>query len=174
MLLLIFLFNVGGFYIVFWGLRYQTDKELVNRLDANRYDEDETIEIRIPLSLPYPIYAQNFERVNGQFEHNGEHFRLVKHKYENDTLYVICIRDRQTRQLVNTMNDYVQLTHGVDGSGTNQKALTFLSQLIKDFYSQEGVSILPQYSFTVPALFREYARSFAQPDISVQAPPPRV
>ena len=174
MLLLIFLFNVGGYYIVFWGLRFHTGKELVNRLDANRYNADETIEIKIPLSLPYPIYAQNFERVNGEFEHNGEHFRLVKHKYENDTLYVVCIRDRETRELVNTMNDYVQLTHGLDGSGTNKKALTFLSQLVKDFCSQESVSILPPYSFTMPALFRECALSFAHPDIAVQGPPPRL
>ena len=174
LLLLVFLFNVGGYYIVFWGLRFQTDRELVNRLDANLYNEDETVEIKIPLSLPYPINAQEFERVNGGFEHHGEHFKLVKHKYENDTLYIVCIRDRETRELANTLKDYVQLTHGLDGSGPDEKALNYLSHLVKDFYSQEGVSILHPFLITASVSFRDYARSFTQPELPVHSPPPRL
>ena len=173
-LLLVFLFNVGGYYLVFWGLRFQTDKELSRRLDANLYDQEETLQIKIPLSLPYPIYGQDFERVNGAFEHNGEFFKLIKQRYENDTLYVVCIRDRETRQLVNTMEDYVQLTHGLDDSSPAEKALNYLTHLVKDFYSQEGICLLHEFAFAMRVMFREFPHSFSQPDRTVHAPPPRV
>jgi hypothetical protein len=173
-LLLVFLFNVGGYYLVFWGLRLQSDKELAQRLDANLYDQDETVEIKIPLSLPYPIYGDGFERVNGAFEHNGEFFKLIKQSYENDTLYVVCIRDHETRQLVNTMTDYVQLTDGLDDSTPTEKALHYLTQLVKDFYSQEGVCLLHEFRFAMRVMFREFPQSFNQPEIAVHAPPPRI
>lgn len=173
-LLLVFLFNVGGYHIVFWGLRLQTDQQLAKRLDAELYDQDETLEIKIPLSLPYPVYGRHFERVNGAFEHNGEFFKLIKQRHENDTLYVICIRDRATRQLVNTMKDYVQLTSGLDNSTPTEKALNYLTHLVKDFYSQDGVCLLLEFRFAMRIMFSEFPQSFTQPEIAVHAPPPRV
>ena len=108
--LLVFLFNVGGYHIVFWGLRVQTDRELSNRLDANLYDPEETIQLRIPIALPYPIQSHDFQRVDGRFEHNGQQYKLIKHKLQSDTLYVVCLRDHATRQLVTTMTDYIERT----------------------------------------------------------------
>ena len=170
---MIFLFNVGGYYIVFWGLRLQTDQKLSFRVDANLYDEAETIELKIPVALPYPIYEQDFQRVDGRFEHNGEHFKMIKHKYENDTLYVVCIRDVETRELVNTMNSYLELTQGLDETSGNQKALNYLSKLLKDFCSHDEIRVQQAYSFVInvhPALQND---SFLAPALPVHAPPPR-
>jgi len=168
---MVFLFNVGGYYIVFWGLSLQNDQELTNRLDANLYVPEETIEIKIPVSLPYPIQSHDFQRVDGRFEYGGEFFKLVKHKLQNDTLYVVCIRDHQARELVNTLTDYVQLTQ--DLPGTSQKALNFLSKLTKDFYSQEDIAILHQYGFSMLIPFAERSEYFRQLVIPVHAPPPK-
>ena len=171
--LAIFLFNVGGYYIVFWGLRFQTDHQLTDRLDADLYDVEETIEIKIPVALPYPIQSQEFQRVDGRFEHNGEFYKLVKHRYHNDTLYVVCIRDHQTRELVNTITDYVQLTQALPGTNTGQKALNYLSKLVKDFYNQEDITLLRQHGYSIVIQFAERPNLFLQPVIAIQAPPPR-
>jgi hypothetical protein len=171
-LLLIFLFNVGGYYVVFWALRLHTDHRITYKLDSNQYAPDETIELRIPVALPYPIYTRDFERVDGRFEHGGEFFKLVKHKFQNDTLYIVCIRDHETRELVNTMDNYVELTQTLPA--TNQKAWNLLSKIIKDYFSHEGVAMLHQFGFTVPLLFNETPELFLQPVIAVHAPPPRV
>lgn len=174
LLLLVFLFNVGGYYIVFWGLRYQTDQKLTYRLNTDQYDPSETIEIKIPVTLPYPIQDRDFERVDGRFEHNGEHFKLVKHKLQNDTLYVVCLRDQETRQLVTTLTDYVHLTQALPGADTSQKALHFLSKLIKDFYSHSNVSVLHQSGYIMDMLFNETPARLLQAVIPVLAPPPRI
>ena len=171
MLLLIFLFNVGGYYIVFWALRVHTDQQINYKLDRNQYSEEHTVELRIPVTLPYPIYSRGFERVNGRFEHEGEFFRLVKHKFQNDTLYIVCIRDHETRELVETMDDYVELTWALPG--TNEEAWNFVSKLIKDYFSHEGVTIFHEGGFSMPSLFCERPEFFQQPAIAVHAPPPK-
>jgi hypothetical protein len=173
-LLMVFLFNVGGYYIVFWGLRFQSDQQLTARLDANLYDADETIELKVPVALPYPIQSHGFQRVDGKFEHRGEFYKLVKQKLENDTLYVVCIRDQETRELVNTITDYVLLTQALPGENTGQKALNYLSKLVKEFCSQEDLAIVHQNGFTMFMAFTERPQFFPQLVIPVHAPPPKV
>lgn len=171
-LLVVFLFNVGGYYLVFWALRAHTDRQINYRLDSNQYHEDETIEIKIRVAFPYPLQAQDFQRVDGRFEHGGEFFRLVKQKLQNDTLYIVCIRDHQTRQLVNTMHNYIELTQAVPLTG--QKTWNLVSKLIKDFYSGPGLSLLQQGGFCMDIPFAISITSFLPPIIPVHGPPPRV
>ena len=172
-LLIIFLFNVGGYYIVYWGLRYQTDQQLTSRLDANLYDDDETILLKIPVALPYPIETNGFERVDGRFEHNGEFFKLIKNKLQDDTLYVVCIRDHETRQLVRTMKDYVSLTQGLADKSSSQRALHFLSKLAKDFCSHEEITVIHGNGFSMLITHEQRIESPFEPSLPVHAPPPR-
>lgn len=172
--LMVFLFNVGGYYVVFWGLRFHTDQQLSDRVKANLYGADEIVELRIPVTLPYPIQDQGFQPVDGRFEHQGEHFKLIKHKFENDTLYVVCIRDLETRRLVNTMRNYVEMANGFDGNAPNQQALNYLSKLIKDFCSHEAMNIVCQYSLLSVDPFFELPQALTDPALPVHAPPPRV
>ncbi len=171
--LTVFLFNVGGYYIVFWGLRFQTDQRLTARVQASLYNDDEIVELKIPVALPYPIHNQGFQPAEGRFEHGGQHFKLIKHKFENDTLYVVCIRDHETRQLVNTIRDYVQLTQGFDGTTPGQKALSYLSKLVKDFYKEAKIDITHQYTIAASGWFTPPSFNFTGPIIAVDAPPPR-
>jgi hypothetical protein len=138
---MVFLFNVGGYYIVLWGLRFQADQELTLRIDANLYEPEETIELKIPVVLPYPIQSQDFQRVDGRFEHQGQFYKLVKHKLENDTLFVVCIRDAETRKVVNTIRDYVKLTQDPPAPSSGKTALNLLSKLVKDFNTNSNINI---------------------------------
>jgi hypothetical protein len=172
LLLVIFLFNVGGYYIVFWGLRFQADQQLAARLDANLYRADETIEIKIPVSLPYPVQEQGFQRIGGKFEYGGEYFQFIKSKYQGDTLYVVCIRDHEVKQLETTMTDYVRLANALPGSAN--KALNLLGKLIKEFCSQDTTDISHNYGYSMTFLFGETCALLPAPVIRIQAPPPRV
>ncbi len=105
-LLMIFLFNLGGYYLLFWALKAQANQELSVKLDEGNYDQDETIEIRIPLTLPYPLQSKGYERQTGQFVYNREQYQLVKQKYENDTLTIVCVKDVQNKHLANVMDSF--------------------------------------------------------------------
>lgn len=141
-LLLIFLFNVGGYYFVFWGLIRSADYALTQRLNDEAYSPSETIELKIPVTLPYPIQQQGFKRVDGKFEHNGQFYKLVKQKLENDTLFVICILDHQQKRLVKTMTDYVKMTNELPQS--EKKPAAFVGKFLKDFEAGETYEIAKQ------------------------------
>ena len=129
--LLIFLFNVGGYYLVFWGLRTQAKKDLLHRLDAERYAEDELIVLSIPLSLPYPIQQNGYVRVDGEFEYQGEYYNLVKQRMQNDTLFMVCIKDYQEKKLVNAMSEYSDLANSLPSSAKH--TLDLFGKLFKDY-----------------------------------------
>lgn len=170
MLLIVFLFNVGGYYILFWGLRAETDQQLTARLDAGLYDAEATIELKIPVALPYPIYTEDFKRVDGRFEHKGEFYKLVKHKFENDTLYIVCMRDRETRELVNAMTDYVRLTQTFPVN--HEKAHNFLDKVAKDFLYRPTAGIVECAGFSILLTFFRVTDPFNTRAIPVRAQPP--
>ena len=170
---MVFLFNVGGYYVVFWGLRFHNDQRLLHRVEANLYHDNEIVELKIPVTLPYPLQDQGFQPVDGRFEHNGEHFKLIKHKFENDTLYVVCIRDFETRKLVNTMRNYVEMANGFDATSSNQKALNYLGKLIKDFCSHGIISIVCPFTILSSDPSFEQTQAPIDPVLPVLSPPPR-
>jgi hypothetical protein len=171
LLLVIFLFNVGGYYIVFWGLRQQSDLTLTQRLDEERYSKEEVIELKIPVALPYPIQTQEFERINGRFEHNGEFYKLVKQKLENDTLYVVCFKDHHEKKLVKTMTDYVKITNDLPAS--SKKAINFLGKLVKDFTTSDTDKILHQAGWSMKFSFNTQSFPIRVFDASIPSPPPK-
>ena len=61
------------------------------RLDKNEYDEAALFEIKVSLSIPYLNDWVDFERVDGELEHQGIHYKYVKRKIENGFLIVKCI-----------------------------------------------------------------------------------
>lgn len=130
LLLSVFLFNVVGYYPVFWGLKYRASMEMNQRLDDDNYNADETVTIKIPLTVPYNTFGQDYERMTGSFEHHGEFFKLIKQKLEKDTLYIVCIKDHKEKQLHAAMTDFIKLSTDLP---TSQQTLKLLSGLIKDY-----------------------------------------
>jgi len=120
-----------GYYIIFVGLQYKHDAAITKKLDANRYDTSQTVTLKLPMSVPYRADDENFTRVNGVIEHKGEHYRLIKQKYTNDTLTVICIRDAEQKKINEDIADYVKgFTDKTSGRHNNTKqTITF----IKDY-----------------------------------------
>lgn len=136
MLIAILLLNTMGYYVIFVGMQYHHDVAVVKELDADHYDASRTVTLKLAVSVPYMTDQEDFERVDGVIEHEGEHYRLVKQKYANDTLTVICIRDTERKKISEDMADYVK-SFTDKASGQNNNAKHFIS-FIKDY--------LPQYT----------------------------
>lgn len=123
-----------GYYGVFLGMQYRNDTAMMQVLDANRYDESQTITIRIPVSIPYMNDNTAFERVNGTFKHHGEHYRLVKQRYSQDTLTVVCVKDHETKRIDEALTGYLK-TFTDEPSGQGEHSRITLS-FIKDYLPQ--------------------------------------
>jgi len=122
-LLIVFTFNLGGYYVVFKLLQVSAHNDLIQKLETNQYSETQTIDLKIPISLPYSISPSNdFKRVDGRFEYNGDIYKLVKQKFENDTLHIICIKDHKEKRLINHFKEYAKNTHDSPGSSTKKES----------------------------------------------------
>ena len=130
-LVVLLLFNALGFYGVLVGLRIHSTQNLVDRLDQNNYTDNETITLKVPVSLPYASANSKYERVDGEIEFNGDFFHLVKQKLANDTLYIVCIKDRDSKQITKALHDYVKtFSDRTDASKNTSKAF---QTIIKDY-----------------------------------------
>lgn len=123
-----------GYYGVFLGMQYRNDAAMLKSLDADQYEESQTIRFRIPISLPYVNDNSGFQRVDGKFEHEGEYYRLVKQKYAKDTLTVVCVKDFENKRINQALSNYVKtFTDKATDQNHNSKATV---SFIKDYLPQ--------------------------------------
>src|SRR5260221_2362496 len=131
---------------MFWGLRYQANKELQQRLDEFDYTESQAVTIKIPLTLPYQLNREGFERLAGEFEYHGEFYKLVKEKLENDTLSIVCIKDHKEKQLVSTMIDFAKLSSDLPATSSMMK---LLGNFLKEYDTAQGSLTIRSNSWQV-------------------------
>jgi hypothetical protein len=130
--LVIFLFNVVGYYGVYLSLRLSANTELRQKLDNQAYNEDETITVKIPFTLPYQSDWEDYKRVDGDFEKNGEFYNLVKQKVERDTLVIVYIKDHKEKNLFESLTEFV---HANTDTPISKKAGKLIESFAKDFLS---------------------------------------
>lgn len=166
------LFNALGFYGLLVGIQYRSTKELVERLDNEQYSEEETVTLRVPMALPYHMDTEVYERVDGEIEHNGEYYRLVKQKLEKDTLYIVCIKDHDSKRIKRALSDYVKTF--TDKPSNSKQSSKYLTSLIKDFLpSSIQVSHLTAGWNTSTTGSTQFSESFNSVSLKVLSPPPK-
>jgi hypothetical protein len=171
-MLLIFLFNGIGYYGLVYLTRKHLQADMLLKLDAGNYADSQTLTLKIPLSLPYTLNANaDYERTNGNFQYQGEFYKLVKQKLSNDTLYIVCIRDGEEKRLNTVVTDFIKITHALPASS---KALKLLHFFIKDFEPGSSTVLEVSSRLIVSTAFqagRHYVVLKAAYTIST--PPPR-
>lgn len=126
------LLHVLGYYGLFLGLQYQNNQTLVQSLDNGTFNINETVTLRIPLSVPYVDDDPEYQRVDGEFEHQGELYHLIKQRLSNDTLYVVCIKDRQGNRISKALKDYVK-TFAEDKASDGKAPVKTLTSFSRDY-----------------------------------------
>jgi hypothetical protein len=152
------------------GLRHRAGLKLTQRLDNGKYTNDETVELKIPIAIPYSINQNGFERVDGRFEHRGTFYKLVKRKLQNDTIYIVCIIDHEEKNLMTTMTEYGKMTNDLPAS--SKKTFNFLSKLQKDFNSSFNEQVQHTIGWTMELNHLEKAFPTLPAVISIISPPP--
>jgi hypothetical protein len=169
-LALLLLLNVLGYYGIFLGLKYSNSRQVTQRLDADNYTQSETVTLKIPLTIPY--YGDtDFERVDGEIQHQGEFYRLVKQKLEKDTLHIVCIRDVKSKHLQQALEEYVKTFADQSGDRSNTKtSYSFIKDYIEARFdledSAKGWSLMLHYY--------DVENSFSTPGLAFPTPPPKV
>lgn len=133
LLLSLFLLNILGFYVLLIGIEFRLSEEANRQLDFGNVQTGDLITLKVPLSLPYGVH-QNFVRTKGQFQYQGQFYRLVKTRYASDTLTIVCVRDAQIKKVNQALTDYVKTFADNPINGKHPDSKKFQS-LAKDYLS---------------------------------------
>lgn len=163
------LLNVMGYYGIFLGLRYRNSLQLTQRFNADNYRESETITIKIPLAIPY--YGDTeFERVDGDIAHNGEFYRLIKQKYEKDTLYIVCYRDLKRKHIQKALKQYVKTFTDQSAGRSHVKTI---QTFIKDYVSSSFSLRSSTTGWSLKLTYCSLEQAVSEPSFTSPSPPPR-
>jgi hypothetical protein len=97
-----------GYYFIFAIRHWQVTQTMSFKIENRQISEAKTFVIKVPLFLPYPIDWEDYEYVNGNFEHQGRYFVKVKQILRQDTLYVHCLEDESQTQLYAELGKHTQ------------------------------------------------------------------
>lgn len=159
-----------GYYGVYLGLRIQANNELKQRLDANAYEERETHTLKIRLTLPYQTDWHSFERMDGDFEIDGQFYNLVKRKVERDTLIVVYIKDHKEASLFESLTEFV---HASTDTPMSKKASKLIESFTKDYLSTHSELETVSTGWSLTSSFTPYHHSIYGMVVLVTSPPPK-
>jgi hypothetical protein len=116
----IFFFNWCGYRLLTDYLEQQANVQLEAQLDRSNYDESQLIEIKVPLNMPYQTSSTDFERVDGEIEIAGIHYKYVKRRIDKGQLVLLCLPNQTKMQLQSARNDFFQLVNDLGTPAQNK------------------------------------------------------
>ena len=160
LLLALFLFNLFGYRILFNYLQQQSDVNIEASIDANQYNAHDLITIKIPLSMPYQLDQENFERVSGEIKYNGKIYKYVQRKVSGGELILQCLPDESKMKLHSAKDDFFKFANDLQQNNSSKKssgadlAKNWISIYDKQADKQEAVLLSPKNtSFSSEIIF---------------------
>ena len=153
----------------------QADEQTVQQLDSNNYNEDELIEIKVPLFLPYYSNLGEYERYDGQIELNGIHYNFVKRKVVNDTLYMLCLPNHVKTELYKAKNEFAAKENGNENTGSKKGIESFgKKNNFETEYNQLAFQYSPLYTFLCTSKENVFSSRLNSCFIASPAKPPEI
>jgi hypothetical protein len=136
-MLVVFALNALGFYGIFLGVQAVQTELTSRKINEETFSGSQTITFRIPLSLPYRTDDTEYQQAHGQFENNGEVYRLVKQKLLRDTLYIVCLKDADSKKINQDIVDYVKTFSDKPSDSHTNSTSKLVSNFSKDYLTQK-------------------------------------
>lgn len=102
------LLNVAGYYGILVALKHKNARNLMAQFDAGRYNPEEAEVMKIPFKTMSSQSSEEYERVDGDFERDGEVYRLIKQRLYRDTFHIVYMKDKTGTIINKVINDYVK------------------------------------------------------------------
>ncbi|REG88479.1 hypothetical protein [Algoriphagus antarcticus] len=121
-----------GYYAFYFSYDQHLERKWVDIIySENSIPAQETL-IEIPLLAPYMANQELFQPTNTSFEKDGQFFRAIKQRYQNDTLQIIVVPDTARGVLDSTVKKWISfLTE--DDIPLDQNGKTVIKLLVKDY-----------------------------------------
>jgi hypothetical protein len=143
LLLIIFLYNLGGYFVAFRALQYQVKKEIKTRLKQGVPDSE--LEL-ITVSADPDKHPADFHKIDRhEVKYRGSMYDIVRTEHRGDSIYYHCIKDEDETRLFAGLDGHVKREISLQSASGKQSAKT-LKNHIKDYLQPKQERPLPIYS----------------------------
>lgn len=144
--------NLCGYRLWFYYVQQKADAQLIASLDSEQYNNQDLLELRVPLSLPYQTNWHSYERINGEIDINGKVYKYVKRKVANGELILYCLPDENRARIETARETFFKLANSLetDQSGKKQTPQTSALKNIWSDYEQLQPSWMLQPFASLP------------------------
>ena len=128
-LLLIFLYNLSGYYLTFEVNRQQVRKEIKNKIKNSAPDSD-LVTIRILASDQNSLF---WTKKGREFRYKGDMYDVVKCSQKEDSIVYKCIRDAKETKLFADLDKHVQ-QHLYDNPRRTKEMQNIFKKLVQSIF----------------------------------------
>ena len=172
-LMLILLFNTGGYRIAIQLLANKSSQELEARIDNREYDESQLVEVRIEMNLPYQDRYTDFERHYGEVELNGRSYTYVERKIEGNVVIFKCIANNSKEKLEDIRDNMTRANSNSDmQQAPGQQQNTFAKNLLSEYDQVITIEPLIIGKFVTTALMVANTMQLPQRPVDTPLQPP--
>jgi hypothetical protein len=169
----VFFFNWFGYRLLTNYLQQKADATLEAQLDRNNYDESSLVEMRVPLNMPYNVSSSDFERVNGEIEINGIHYKYVKRKVEDGQLVLMCLPNDTKMQLESAKDDFYKLVNDLQHPSQSKSPDTHTAKSpVTEYWQQQNNWNIEQFAVVTSIRLNNALALPISPVITTPAQPP--
>lgn len=128
--LFLILFNVAGYTFALELCRADIGKRAAELIETHASEISGNLIFRMPVGDTYAIIPDEYIPLEGTIEFEGATYRLVKQKLHDKLLYVVCVKDDQTRIATEEINEIIAAVSGQPTSSSTT-SVNVLNTLMK-------------------------------------------
>jgi hypothetical protein len=150
-------------------------QRLEEKIDAGQYSEAQLVEIKIPLQIPY--YSDTkYEACYGETQFNGEHYRYVKRKISDNTLYLLCLPHREKDNIAAVKTDFIKSVNDIQNNNAPQKQgpPSFIKLMLSEFLQEQKMNDPGLQLSVLQKVYSQNSRFISQFDPQTAAQPPEI
>lgn len=161
-----------GYYAFYFSFDYHLENQWADHIYSETQGDLEERLLEIPLSAPYMNNQDEFQPTNTRFEKDGEHFRAIKQRYQNDTLQLVYVADTARGVLDSTVKKWISsLTEDEIPQDQNGKSLA--KTFIKDYIEPELYNLEKPFALAIEDKIGFIFSPYMSPFFQLDSPPPQ-
>jgi len=164
------------YHFGYYAFYFSYDQHLESKWEEIIYSEN-SIEakemlIEIPLSAPYMANQEEFQPTNTPYEKDGQHFRAIKQRYQNDTLQIIVVPDRDRGVLDNNFKKWISFITD-DEVPQDSSGNTLIMLFVKDYIQSSPLLFQANISARLNSSVQYLCYHYLDPAKRIFSPPPQ-
>jgi hypothetical protein len=113
-LILLLAINWYGYDLLLHILSNQSNKSLAADFEKGNYSQEELLEIKVDLELPYSTDWENFEKISGTISVEGIIYNFVERKLENGHMVYHCLPNYKSTNIQNARDYFHTLVYNLE------------------------------------------------------------